>query len=93
MTNENQSKFGKANKVQELIKKYNIDLDALEQEQKKLAKTLEIKDSMDFSDLQLVAGVDSVFLGNKIVSVIVVCSVSNDLEVIEKTYFTESCQQ
>ena len=35
---------------EELIKNYGIDIKKLEQEQTKLAKTLQIKDNIDFSD-------------------------------------------
>lgn len=68
----------------ELIKKYNIDLEYLKREQIKLARTLEIKDSSDFSDIRLIAGIDSEFNGNEILSCVVVLDL--DFNVVEQVY-------
>jgi len=70
--------------VQELIKKYDIDIVKLEKEQEKLAKQLEIKDSRDFDEIQIVAGVDSAFIDNKIISGIVL--LDDNLESVERDY-------
>lgn len=73
--------------VQELIKKYNVDIEKLMEEQIKLSKQLEIKDSRDFSEISLVAGVDSAFDKNKIISAVVV--LSENMETSEKSYFDD----
>ena len=69
-----------------LAKKYNIDLDKLKKEQEKLAKQLEIKDSRDFSEARI-AGVFSVFSGNKIISAVVL--LDENLEVLEQAYYQD----
>lgn len=70
----------------ELIAKYNINLEKLEQEQLKLAKNLSLKDSIDFSLAERVAGIENVYFKNKIVSAIVV--IVNG-EIIEQEYFED----
>lgn len=72
--------------LQDLVKKYNINVDALKKEQIKLSKGLNIKE-LDFESINLVAGVDSVFLGNQIISAVVVCD--KDFEIVEKAYSKE----
>ena len=68
---------------EEIIKKYNIDLKKLESEQLKLAKNLSIKDSIDFSLYERIAGIENVFFKNKIISAIVII---HEDEVIEQQY-------
>ncbi len=69
---------------QELTEKYNIDFDKLESEQSKLAGELEIKDKIDFSLAEIFGAVDNVFIGNKILSCIIVCN--KDFEIIDRAY-------
>lgn len=77
----------KEGKIQELVKKYNIDLKKLEQEQIKLAKQLEIKDSINFSEIVKIGGISNTFFKNKIISSIVV--MDTDFEIIEQKYFSD----
>jgi len=70
-------------KVSEIIKKYNIDIEKLKKEQEKLAKLLSIKDSIDFSTISKIGAVENNFFKNKILSGIIL--VSGD-EIIEQKY-------
>ena len=74
-------------KPEEIAKKYNIDLKKLEKEQEKLAKGLDIKDSIDFSMADKISGIDNSFFENQIISGCVV--LGNDLEVLEQEYFSD----
>lgn len=73
-------------KPEALAQRYGYNLEELKAEQGKLAKQLQIKDDKDFSEARI-AGVYSVFSGNKIVSVAVL--VDEDFEIIEQTYFQD----
>jgi len=77
----------KEDKIQELIKRNNIDLKKLEKEQEKLSKSLEIKDSIDFSQVVKIGGFSSAFFQNKIISAGVV--LDSDLEILEQKYFSD----
>ncbi|MEK6852897.1 MAG: endonuclease V, partial [Nanoarchaeota archaeon] len=68
----------------DLIKKFNIDTEKLESEQKKLAKLIVSKDERDFSILQFIAGCDVITISNKVIGSIVVCT--PDLEVVEQKF-------
>jgi len=70
----------------EITRKFNIDLKALEQEQKKLAKALELKDSFDPENIITVAGVDVISLGSKMIVGIVIIE---EGEIIEQKFCTE----
>lgn len=74
-------------KIKELIKKYDINISKLEQEQTKLAKSLKLKDSIDFNHITKIAGCSNSFFGNKIISAIVI--LNENLEIIEEKYFEE----
>lgn len=74
-------------KIQELIKKYNIDLEKLKKEQLELAKNLEIKDKIDFSLAERFGAVDNTFIGNKLLSCIIVCD--KDFEILDRAYSFE----
>lgn len=76
----------KEEKITELVKKYNINIPKLEEEQKKLSKSLILKDNMDFSLADRIAGVENIFIGNRIISAIVV--LYND-EIVEQEYFED----
>ncbi len=71
----------------DIARKYGINLKKLEQEQEKLAKQLEIKDSIDFSQAERIGAIDNAFFENKIISVCMV--VSKDMEVLEQEYFSD----
>jgi len=73
----------KEDKIKEIVEKYDIDLKKLEQEQLKLAKNISTEDKIDFRLADRVAGIDNIFLKNKIISGIIVMS---DGEIVEKEY-------
>jgi len=68
----------------ELIKKYNIDIKKLENEQIELAKQLEIKDKIDFSLADRFGAIDTVFIKNKILCCIIVCD--KNYEILDRAY-------
>ncbi len=68
----------------ELIKRYNIDVEKLEKEQLKLAKQLKIKDKMDFSLADRFGAFFNTFIKNKIFSCVIVCN--RNLEVVDRAY-------
>jgi len=70
---------------EELLQKYNIDLEVLKKEQIKLAKTLYIKD--DFGVISTYGAIENMMIGNKIVSSIVV--IDKDNEIVDQTYFVD----
>jgi deoxyribonuclease V len=72
---------------QEIAKKYNLDLDKLEKEQIKLAKSLEIKDKVDFSLFNKFGAIVNTFIKSKIFSCIIVCN--ENYEVIDRAYVIE----
>jgi len=72
---------------QELIKRYNLDVDKLEKEQEKLAKQLEIKDKIDFSLADKFGAIDVTFVGNKILCSVVVCD--KEMEILDRAYVFE----
>ena len=81
---------------EELIKKYNIDVEKLEKEQIKLAKELEIKDKIDFSLADRFGAVDITFVKNKILASIIVCGRllegedgKKECEVLDRVYFLD----
>lgn len=76
----------KEDKLKEIIARYNIDLNKLEQEQTKLAKAISLKDSINFNLAERVAGIENVFVKNKIISAIVILQ---DGEVINQQYFED----
>lgn len=80
---EEKEKASWQDKLKEIITKYNIDLKKLEEEQAKLAKTLSIKDSIDFNLADRIAGIENVYSGNKIISALVVLQ---NQELIEQEY-------
>lgn len=74
-------------KPEEVAKKYNLDLKKLEKEQEKLAKQLELKDSMDFFQADRIGAIDNAFSQNKIVSACIV--LNRDMEILEQEYFSD----
>jgi len=77
----------KEQKMQELIKKYGLDIEKLKQEQIKLAKELKIKDKIDFSLADRFGAFDNTFIGNKMLACVVVCD--KDMEVVDMAYSFE----
>jgi len=75
---------------EEIAQRFNVDLRKLEAEQKKLAKLISLKDSIDFSSIERVAGIENVFIKNKIISAVIV--IDCNFEVIEQKYFTEKAK-
>jgi len=82
-----ENKEKKESKINELIKKYNIDLEKLKQEQIKLAKGLQIKDNIDFSLADRFGAIDNTFIGNKMLCSIIICN--KDYEIIDRAYVFE----
>lgn len=74
-------------KVEELAKKYNIDLNVLRAEQLKLAKELVIKDKIDFSLADRFGAVENIFLNNRLLSCFIICN--RDYEIIDRAYAYE----
>jgi deoxyribonuclease V len=77
----------KEEKINELIKKYKIDLKALEKEQIALAKDIVAKDKIDFSLADSFGAFENIFIKNKLLSAIIVCN--KDCEVIDRAYVFE----
>ena len=75
----------KSFELQELCKKYNINLEALEKEQKNLAKNIELKDTINFNLADKFGAIGSSFFENKIISSAVIINPS--LETVEQEYF------
>jgi len=73
---------------EELVEKYNIDIEKLKQEQMKLAKTLEIKSSLDMGAVNRVGAIVNIVVKNQIISAIAVLDI-NSYEVIEEAYFLD----
>ncbi len=72
---------------EELAKKYSIDFEKLEKEQLKIAKELKIKDRIDFSLVERYGAVESIFIGNKILTCVIVCD--RDFEIVDRAYILE----
>lgn len=73
-----------------IAKKYNIDLHKLEMEQEKLAKSISLKDSIDFNLADRIAGCNIASLDNKIIAVIVV--LDNNLQILEQQYVVKKAE-
>ncbi|MCX6748363.1 MAG: endonuclease V [Candidatus Pacearchaeota archaeon] len=71
---------------EEKARKYNINIEKLEEEQKKLAKNIVLKNSIDFYLADRIAGIENIFFKNKIISAIVVMV---DGEIVEQEYFED----
>ncbi len=85
--------YGRFKKImgkEDLIKKFNIDIEKLKREQEKLAKSLEIKDAFDFELVEKVAGIDSIFIKGMIISGVVV--INRDFEILEEEYFQDKAK-
>jgi len=69
---------------EELIKKYNINIKKLEDEQIKLAEQLDLKDKIDFSLADRFGAVETIFIKNKILCCIIVCD--KNYEILDRAY-------
>jgi deoxyribonuclease V len=71
-------------KVVSILKRLDIDLDVLKSEQRKLAKQVKLKDSVDFSEVKMIAGVDTATIGRDVVAGIVV--LDSNMEIVEEKF-------
>jgi len=85
-----EGKEQKEGKLNEILKHLNIDLKKLEAEQTKLSKQVKLKDVIDFTKLNLVAGIDAVPLGREIIAGIVI--LDKNFEVVEEKFVVEKAQ-
>ena len=74
---------------EELIEKYGIDIKSLEQEQIKLAKSLEIKDIFDSDVVSRIGSIVNIIVKNKIISAMVVVD-AKDYEILDQAYFLDT---
>jgi len=72
---------------EELIEKYGINLKKLEDEQIKLAKTLEIKDKIDLKDIKYIGAIETILVKNQIIAAVVIFD--RDYEIVEQAYFID----
>src|SRR3989344_6699143 len=72
---------------EDLLKRYGINLEKLKKEQISLAKSLEIKQVLDSEAIGKIGAIENIILGNKIISVLVVCDKSG--EILEQQYFVD----
>ena len=78
---------GYKDKIKEIIKKFNINIEKLEQEQIKLAKLLKLKDIINFELTTRLAGCANAYFNNHIVSAIIV--LDENMEIVEQKYVEE----
>jgi len=74
---------------EDIVKKYNIDTKKLEEEQKKLAQQLEIKNSRNFSEIEKIGAIDTIF-ANKLISACIVTDMN--FEILEQEYSVEKAK-
>ncbi len=74
----------------ETAKRFNIDLHKLEAEQKKLAKSVSLRDSIDFSLVETAAACYNAFIDNTIISAFIVCNPS--MEILDQQYSTRKLE-
>ena len=74
-------------RIDELIEKYKIDVEKLKREQLRLAKGLKITDNIDFSLADRFGAFDNTFVGNKMLSCIIICD--KNFEVVDRAYAFE----
>lgn len=71
-------------KIEELIKKFNIDVKKLEEEQEKLSKLVVEKDKIDFSEIHHIAGTHCTTVGKEIVGSVAV--MTTDFEIVDEKF-------
>ena len=72
---------------EEIASRFGINLEALKKDQIKLAKSLSLKDSIDFSNITHFAGFSNIIVKNKIISTIILCD--KNCEIIDEQYFND----
>lgn len=72
---------------EDILKKYNLNLDDLKKEQLKLAKNISAKDAMDFNSIERFGAVDTLLVKNQIIGSIIVCD--REFNIIEQQYFLD----
>lgn len=77
----------KKESFEDMLKRYNIDLEKIKQEQIKLAKSLELKDAMDFKLAERFAAVDTIIIGNQIIAGVIVCD--KNFNILDQQYSLE----
>ena len=77
-------------KVVSILKRLDIDLEALKSEQRKLSRQVKLKDSIDFSDIKMIAGVDTATIGRDVVAGIVV--MDSNMGVVEEKFVVKKAE-
>ena len=72
---------------EEIVARYGIDLKKLESEQRALAKHILIKDELDFSKVEKIGGIDTIFVKNRIISAAVV--INPQMEILDQQHFSD----
>ncbi len=72
---------------EDILKKYNLNLEDLKKEQIKLAKNISLKDSTDFDSIKLFGAVDTIIIKNQIIASVIVCD--SEFNIIEQQYFLD----
>lgn len=75
---------------EEIASKYGIDLKKLESEQRALAKHISAKDEIDFSKVEKIGGVDTIFVKNRIISAAVV--INPQMEILDQQHFSDKAR-
>ena len=72
-------------KEEEIIEKFEIDIDKLKNEQLKLASQLDFKDLISLDSIGLIGAFENLIIKNKIISAVIVCN--KNFEIIEEQYY------
>lgn len=72
---------------EEVASRYGIDLSKLEKEQRELAKHVVTKDEIDFSKVENIGGIDTIFVRNRIISAVVV--LNSQFEILDQQHFSD----
>ena len=57
----------------EIASRYGLNIEKLKEDQIKLAKTIELKDKLDFDSIERIGAIDTIIVQNKIIAVAIVC--------------------
>jgi len=74
-------------KLDEVLKRYGINIEKLRQEQIKLAETLDLKDSLDFQNAERIAAIDTIIIKNQVIAAAVICD--KDFNILDQQYSLE----
>lgn len=72
---------------EELIAKYGLDIEAIKQDQLKLAKEIKLKDSFTISDIKLIGAIENILVQNQMISAVITCD--KQFNLIEQQYFLD----